>query len=340
MKRNLFIRQLGEYFEVFLPDIKKCSRNTISAYSDSFAVFFRFLFEQKSLPHHGVTYKHLTPALFDEYMLWLKNERSYSNGSIRHRITAIRSFLKYASRREMSALNAYSTSTATDCPTGKSAAFPYFVKEEMRILFSLPSPDKYLGDRDLVLLPFLYDTAARAQELCDVRVGDIRFGNTTKVKLRGKGGKVREVPITDDVAKLLHYHINRHGLTGKESRMCPLFSSQTNKQMTVACVRSIVKKYVALAKKTYPDLFLEPHYSPHSFRHSKAVHMVEAGVNLIYIRNFLGHEFIRATEVYARVGQETVTKALTNRKIPSLAGKPPDPEQTKCPLPTFLTCSH
>lgn len=95
-----------------------------------------------------------------------------------------------------------------------------------------------------------------------------------------------------------------------------LFLSQASEKMTTACVRSIVKKYVALAQKKHPDLFGESGYSPHSFRHSKAVHLVEAGVDLIYIRNFLGHEHIGTTEIYACVGQEAVTRALTNRRIP------------------------
>ena len=114
-------------------------------------------------------------------------------------------------------------------------------------------------------------------------------------------------------------YLNSIGRT--DQRTAPLFSSQTNEKMTPACVRSIVGKYVQMAKQQYSNLFNEPKYSPHSFRHSKAVHMVEAGVSLIYIRNFLGHNSVETTERYARVGQKKVTEALTNRKIPRLAPK-------------------
>lgn len=336
MKSNIFIRQLGEYFDTFLPKVHLSSKNTIASYADAFVIFFQFLNDKIKLPHHNVTYKHFTVAIFDEFLIWMKNERGYSVSSIRQRMSALVSFLKYASRREMTALSAYSAAKGTELPKAAHTEFPYFTKDEMAILLALPNPQKYLGKRDIVLLSFLYDTAARAQELCDVCVSDVRFATPTKIKLQGKGGKIREIPISDEAADLLRYHVKMQGLAGRNSKSLPLFASQTNAKMTVACVRSIVDKYVRLAKSDNPDLFCEKRYSPHSFRHSKAVHMVEAGVNLIYIRNFLGHATIESTEIYARVGQDAVTKALTNRQIPRLASEPPNIANAKYPLPDCL----
>ena len=330
MKKNPFASQLGEYFDTFLPEIKRLSKNTISAYADAFAVFFQFLSEQRNLPHYRIAYKQLSIELFDDFIIWMKNDRGYSNSSVCQRMSAITAFLKYASKREMTALTAYSSAKSTDTPKVVRTEFSYFSKDEMTILLMLPDPKKYLGKRDLVLLSFLYDTAARAQELCDICVGDVRFCSPVKVKFRGKdgegskGGKTREIPVSDEVADLLRYHIKIQNLSGNDKKGHPLFSSQSNDAMTVSCVRSIVDKYVKLAKAANPEMFNEKNYSPHSFRHSKAVHMVESGVNLIYIRNFLGHATIESTEIYARVGQEAVTKALTDRKIPRLASKTPN----------------
>jgi len=336
MKKNLFIYQLGEYFETFLPDIRKASKNTISAYADSFTIFFLFLQDEKGLPHHLITYKHLTAALFDEYLLWLRNERKYSDSSILNRMSAVTAFLKYASRREMSALHAYSIAASVELPRKKDAEITCFTKDEVKILLELPKSDKYLGTRDMALLSFLYDTASRAQELCDICVADIRFGSITKVKIHGKGNKVREIPVSAEVSGLLHYHLKASKLIADECKSKPLFSSQTNEKMTTSCVRSIVKKYVELAKQEYPNLFPAKNYSPHSFRHSKAVHMVESGVSLINIRNFLGHATVAATEIYARVGQAAVTKALTDRRIPNLAPSKPISIPSKNSLPKFI----
>jgi site-specific recombinase XerD len=337
MKNNLFIQQLGEYFNLYMPDIRKASKNTIAAYGESFAVFFQFMEEKQRLPHHRITYKHFTAALFDEYILWLNNERGYSASSVRQRMTAITAFLKYASRREIAAINAYSLASGTEVPSAVQNVFPYFSQEEMAILLSLPDSKKYLGSRDLVALSFLYDTGARANELCDACAGDIRFGSPTKVTLHGKGSKTRVVPVSDEVAALLRYHLKTQGLNGLENRAKSLFSSQTHEKMTTACVRSMVEKYVKQAKANYPKLFAEDKYSPHSFRHSKAIHMVESGVNLIYIRNFLGHATVSSTEIYARVSNAAVTKALTERKIPRLAQKPDADKNTSGSLPDFIT---
>jgi len=336
MKNNLFTKQLGEYFDTFLPDVSGASKNTIAAYADSFVTLFQFLAEKKTLPHHLVTYKHFTAAMLDEFLYWMRNDRSYSVATIRQRMTAITSFLKYASRREMSALNAFSITSSTEIPKAVQTEFPYFTQEEMALLLSLPDSKKYLGNRDLVFLSFMYDTAARAEEMCKASVCDIKFGTPTKVKLHGKGNKTREIPVSEEVANLLRYHLKEQRLQDKGSRLSPLFLNQSNKRMTTACVRSIVKKYVEMAKSQNPKLFAEESYSPHSFRHSKAIHMVESGVNLIYIRNFLGHVTVSSTEIYARVGQAAVTKALTERKIPRIAAPIPKENRSQPLLPDFI----
>ena len=157
---NLFASQLGEYFDTFLPEIQRLSENTISAYADAFVIFFQFVIEQYNLSHYSVTYKQLSIALFDDFMIWMKNERGYGNSSVCQRMSAIVAFLKYASKREMTALTAYSSAKSVELPKVVRTAFPYFTKDEMTILMALPDPKKYLGNRDLVLLSFLYDQQA------------------------------------------------------------------------------------------------------------------------------------------------------------------------------------
>ena len=96
---------------------------------------------------------------------------------------------------------------------------------------------------------------------------------------------VREVPISEETAKIIKKYLDVMGLQGKLSE--PLFSSQRSAKMTTASIRYTVQKYISEAKKSSPGMFLDRGYSPHSFRHSKAIHLLKAGVPLIYIRNFL-----------------------------------------------------
>jgi site-specific recombinase XerD len=335
MKETLFMRQLNAYFEIHLPETRRLRPDTIAAYADSFALLFQFLQEQKGLPHYRVNYKDFTPAMLDDYVHWMGHAKHYSASSKKQRISAIRAFLKYASRREMAALSALSAAVGTETPRVPRSAFPYFTLEETHILFRQPDANKKTGRRDMVLLSLLYESAARAQELCDLCVESVRFGTPTKVKLVGKNSKVREVPISEEVARLLRWHLKQNGLESKRGH--PLFSSQTKEKMTPACIRSLTEKYVEQAKMAHPKLFPEPKYSPHSFRHSKAVHMVESGTQLIYIRNFLGHSSIQSTEIYARVGQAAVAKALSNRKIPNAAPEDVPPSRTQSPVPEFIS---
>ena len=311
MKDTVFSRQLAAYFDVHLPEVRNCSMNTIKSYANAFAVLYDFFDEKQSIPHYKIEYKNFSPKTLEDYTLWLVRERNYSASSVKARLSALNSFLKYASRREIAALPAFTAVVGAEKPKPSHKPFPYFSLEEIGILLKLPDSDKRTEKRDLVLLSAFYETGARAQELCDLKVGDVKFGATTKVRLFGKGKKTREVPISRDVAELLRYHIRTNNFEGKRDE--PLFLSQLGGKMTTACVRNLVSKYVTKAKAAHPALFNEPQYSPHSFRHSKSVHMVESGTPLIYIRNFLGHVSVQSTEVYARIGQASLVKMLTER---------------------------
>lgn len=314
MKQTLFIKQLAEYFNVYLPSNKKCSKNTISSYADGFVTLFQFFKDEKNKPHYRIDYSDISAKTMDEYILWLQNKKNYSEASKKQRISALSSFLKYASCREMNALSAYTAVSQVHTPKVPRSVFPYFSPEEIRLLLSIPNVEGKSGSRDVTLLALLYDSGARAQEICDIKIGDITFAKTSVIRIHGKGNKMREIPISSDVVKLVKRYLAERGKTLKDNRDEHLFPSQRSDKITTACVRNLVRKYVTLAKNNNPDYFKEEGYSPHSFRHSKAVHMLEAGIPLIYIRNFLGHESIQTTEIYLRIHQGSVSKILKERK--------------------------
>ena len=190
----------------------------------------------------------------EEFILWLSREREYSATSVKQRLSAITSFMKYASRREMAALNAYTVVAGTEKPKAVKSSFPYFTLEEMRVLLRLPNTDRKIGKRDLVLLSVFYDSAARAQELCDLSTGDVKFGSPTKLGLIGKGRKAREIAVTPDVAALLRYHIKENGL----EKQSPLFASQSGNKMTTACIAISLTNMSRWQKARILICFLNP----------------------------------------------------------------------------------
>ena len=334
MKQTLFMKQLSTYFDEYLPAVRRCSERTINSYADGFIILFRFFQEEKGEKHYLIDYKDLTPQLLDEYVLWMQNTMNYSAATQKLRIAAVSSFLKYASRREMKALSSLNAVSGVQTPKIPRISAPYFTIEEITVILHLPPLDRDNGIRDAALLCLMYDSGARAQEMCDIQVGDIKLGKTSTVKLRGKGLKVREVPISEETAKIIKKYLDVMGLQGKLSE--PLFSSQRSAKMTTASIRYTVQKYISEAKKSSPGMFLDRGYSPHSFRHSKAIHLLKAGVPLIYIRNFLGHESVQTTEVYLRMNQESVAEILQKRTVKLPAPRTSDIVQGQNEIPQFL----
>lgn len=167
------------------------------------------------------------------------------------------------------------------------------------------------GLRDLTLLALLYDSGARVQELVDLRLKDVRLTHPPMVILTGKGRKVRQVPLMKDTCKLLDRYI-RSFHSDSQSQMIPLFYNAKKQALSRYGVTYILKKYAAKASPV-----LEPqNISPHVLRHTKAMHLLRAGVNMIYIRDFLGHADISTTEVYARIDAEMKRKVF-EEKVPN-----------------------
>lgn len=141
-------------------------------------------------------------------------------------------------------------------------------------------------------------------------VRDVSFNSdqTISLILAGKGGKTRRIGIPVSCSKILEKYIGYREIENHPERH--IFSSQTHKQTTVSCIEEIFKKYINLAKERYPKLFTAKSYPPHAMRHTTASHMLEAGVPLIVIKNFLGHTSLSTTQVYAEISQNAADKHL------------------------------
>jgi site-specific recombinase XerD len=154
----------------------------------------------------------------------------------------------------------------------------------------------------------LYDTGARVQELCDLRVRDVRIDSPPIIELTGKGRKVRHVPLVANTVKLLSSYMEENGLLKNESQDMPLFVNQRRSKLTRGGISYILSKYADKVADEHPSFPRRP--TPHCLRHSKAMHMYQAGVSLIYIRDLLGHVDISVTDTYARADVEMKRKQL------------------------------
>ena len=322
-KSNGLIMLLSEFFTEYLPITKGLSVNTITAYKYAFQLLFRFLYDVKAINPNKVSFETLSNGVIDDFLVHLEKKRQCTAKTRNVRRSAIMAFAKYASKKSFSASLPFYTEaiTSTKKKEPKKNIIKHFAKEEIQLLLKLPDTSKAIGQRDVTMLATLYATGARAQELCDITLKDITLATPsfpTKVRLTGKGNKSRIVTIPGSCTTIITEYLRArtYDVKNKSTYDRHLFSSQTNEHMSIACVEEVVRKYVVIAKELYPELFRQNDYTPHSFRHSIAVHMLEAGESLIAIKAFLGHASIASTVVYAKLTPELANKYLNERGKP------------------------
>ena len=184
----------------------------------------------------------------------------------------------------------------------------YLSREEMAAILAQPDLAIIWGRRDAVLLSVLYDTGARVQEVVDLSVGDVRLDSPAQIQLTGKGRKSRVVPLLSGTVELLREYMREHRLRCTERIESSLFFNRRGERLSRSGVRYILAKHTETARKETPGL--PGRISPHTTRHSKAMHLLQAGNPAPVIQAILGHTDIRSTDIYARADMEMKRRAL------------------------------
>jgi site-specific recombinase XerD len=296
------------------------------------------LYEHKHINTDKVAFTDLDYKTLLDFLSWIETERRCGITTRNQRLSVLSSFAGYAQNRNLDAATIFRRDIKK-IPSKKGAnrKRTVFTLEETALFLNLPKSGSLTEFRNKTLLSVMYASGARAQEICDLTVGDIRHnGDTASLILTGKGGKTRKIGIPKGCTTILKQYIDKRNLTGKNE--CHVFSSQTHEHMSVSCVEEIYKKYVTLAKKEYPRLFTEKNYTPHSMRHSTATHMLEAGIPIVVIKNFLGHASLQSTQIYAEVTQSTVDRNIKawNEKWGTNLNNKADKLESCSAVPDFL----
>jgi len=308
MKNYDFAYYLTNYLTVYLPHHRNASQNTILSYRDTFSEFLRFGQDERGIPPEKLRLDMLNHQIIEDFLFWLETSLGVGVSTRNQRLGAIRSFIRYLQIESPDHLLLCQGILALRSKRNARPTVNYLTHDEIKCLLAQPDANSWEGRRDLVLLSLLYDSAARVQEICDITVGDVRTNAPATVKLTGKLRKTRIVPISAPVSELLKQYLSERnlGLPGRAAQ--PLFLNKQHTKLTRGGVSYILSKYISKAAEH--DDSLPQKLTPHSLRHSKAMHMLEAGINLIYIRDFLGHEDIKTTQVYARADPEVKRNAI------------------------------
>lgn len=309
MKPTDFAYHLTTYLSRYLPSNIGASRNTICSYRDTFTLLLRFCFEEKAIAVEKITLETFQKPIIDEFLTWLETGRGCTVSTRNQRLAAIHAFFRYVQLEEPGHLFLCQQILAIPMKRSNSKSIHYLTLGAIKVILEAPDTTCLRGRRDLVLLSLMYDTGARVQEIADLTPADIRLEPPSTIKLTGKGNKSRLVPLMTPTTKLLDQYLSEHDLTSAARSSNPLFENRSRGKLTRAGIAYILDKYVEEARHAHPELIPKV-VSPHSFRHSKAMHLLQAGVNLVYIRDLLGHVSIKTTEVYARTDSMMKRMAL------------------------------
>ena len=334
MRNGDFMASLEGFLSHYLPSDRGLSHNTIRSYRQTMRLFVTYMRDGRKTKPQSIRLGSVSHEDVSGFLSWLESSRGCSASTRNQRLAALSSFSEYAAREEADGIRF--ASEVRRVPQKKSAArkMSFFTVDEVRALIKAPRADTITGRRDRAILVFMYATGSRAQEVCDAKVGDIVFrddGRAT-VTIIGKGGKARRVVIPKTASSEILAYEKAFWLQNDGERW--LFGSQDHPKMSISCIEEMFKRHIASAMRANPAMF-KGHYTPHSMRHTTATHMLQAGVPLIVIKNFLGHSSLNTTQIYAEVTQETVDKYVLEWKEMAESCKAQGKDKPS-PIPSFL----
>jgi site-specific recombinase XerD len=327
MKTNTdFAKSLSKFLSEYLPHERNMSPNTILSYRDAFVQFISYMRDEQKIRIEKLTLDRMTKEVVLDFLIWVQKERNCGIATRNYRLAAIHSFISYLQYEDIVRLDQWQKILSIKAMKSEKKSINYLTVDAIKLLLQQPDITTAKGRRNLALLALMYDTGARVQEMIDLTPESIYIASTPyTIRLLGKGQKYRIVPLMEEQVVLLKWYMEENKLWEEHRLKHPLFFNNRGEKLTRAGVAFILKTYIEMARVRNPDLIPES-VSCHSLRHSKAMHLLQAGVNLVYIRDILGHVSIQTTDIYARADSKQKREALEKAYINLV------PESDKNPL--------
>jgi len=304
-RRDRLLQHVESFFREHLQRTRGASRHTVFSYRDSLQLFFCYLADAKERDVSKLRLNDITENNVLAFLDQLECARGNSVATRNSRLTAIRSFCRYLIRKDTTNAAEYGLIVSIPGKKGPKPDIPYLEPAEVKLLLEQANQDQLLGLRDYALIQFLYNTGVRVSEVLSLSVGALELGTPGQVQVHGKGRKDRVCPLWRSTTALLKRYIARWKL-GVESS---LFCNARHRPLTTSGVAYILEGRFEAAKKKHPIL-RKRKISPHVMRHSCACALLQSGVDLVTVRDLLGHESVRTTNRYTRANMKTKRQAL------------------------------
>ena len=305
-----FAKYLTKFFTEYLVGERGASTHTIRSYSDTFTLVLTYMDKVKHIAADRLTLSHFYRETVLDFLDWLQKERKCANTTRNQRLAALHSFFKYMQYEDAKHLEQWQDILSIKVKRSERRSFVnYLGVEGIKFLLEQIPVNTKEGRRNLALLALLYDSGARVNEIIDLSPSSLNLNKPCYVTIFGKGNKKRIVPLQNEQVKLLVSYMKENHLDNPAYNQRPLFANNRGKKLTNSGVAYILNLYANNARILNPELIPEK-ISPHTLRHSKAMHLLQSGVNLVYIRDILGHVSIQTTELYARADSKQKREAL------------------------------
>jgi len=304
---NVLARALRDYFADHLPRVRGMSPNTVRSYRDSFTLLLRFVAAHTQRPVIVLDVDDLDADQVIAFLQHLEDVRGNSPATRNVRLAAIHAFFRYFASRFPDRLDQCQRVLGIPFKRAGSKPVEYLEFEELQAIFNIIDQTTTLGRRDYALIATMFNTGARVQEALDLRPCDVQFIRPYHARLFGKGRKERLCPLWPQTACLLRDLLAEYGTDPKSQ--APLFRNRRGDPLTRFGVRYILTKHCDRARATIRTL-ANKRLHPHSIRHSTAIQLLKADVDLVTISHWLGHASVNTTNRYAKVDLEMKRDAI------------------------------
>lgn len=318
-----FFQLLRDFLSDYLIMRRNLSDKTVHAYRQSLNQMAKYLHDEKGLCFDALSFYHFSRSNVYDFLVWLREERGCSAKTLNLRLSAIKSFLKFCGEESIDLMVHYlDVSSIHAFKEIEQNTVKYLTQPQLKQLFDMPDISTKLGRRNRFILLFTYETGMRLQELLDLEYCSVlRDGKFVRIRIKGKGLKVRYVPLMDSMVKHLDAYLAEfHSYPDSHDFLIYTIHDHQHTQMKPGTIDYLMKKYGKLARRQdreFPDQL-----HAHMLRHSIAMTMYKKGIPISYIGDFLGHSSIDTTKVYSHADDETIAHALASVDQLSKSQKP------------------
>lgn len=290
---NRFSKLVQSFLTTYIIGECNYSINTKASYSTTFHLLLEFMNEEKRIKPNKIEIETITKEVIVQFLDWLETNKFVSIQTRNQRLACIKSFYKYVQSNEPDLFDTCSLILSIKNKKVPNKIISYFSEDEVRIMINYLNDSKDL--KKLTMICVLYETGARVSEFINIKLNDLNLSDNASITLYGKGNKVRVVPISDELVKLINKYLKEAYTNYGDDY---LFYSMQKRKYYRNSINKIINTLVNDLKIKYSNYFKDI-YFPHSFRHTKATHLYNNGTPLLYVKEFLGHSTISSTEIYA-----------------------------------------